>query len=523
MNTTGPDSRLQPSTVVGDYRLIRPLGEGGMGSVWLAEHAVLPKRFAIKFLLRDYASNTDAWARFEQEARTIGGLDHPNVVSAVNYGVTSEGQPYLVMEALTGKSLGELLEDSLRETGKPLPAARAIELVRQACAGVAHAHAHGVIHRDLKPDNLFAARTSIGTEQVKVLDFGIAKIRDTSGSSFHKTQTGTVLGTPYYMSPEQARGESNIDFVTDVYSLTAILYELLSGTKPHDGNQYNALIADIIERDPTPLDERKLNLPPGLSAVLVKGMERSRTKRYQAISELERALATFGNWPLDRVSTQRVEQLTSTHPDTTSVAVSLTNASQPKERPATASVVPSLNGDSLAPSAKGHTRRRNSWALMASAATLLAGISALVWIKLEPSLNEIGHGAGARVHADTNAATPASASQSVVNAEATLVAQPNAAGSVNSIAESTVAQPKASENANSIAVVPVTSAPASSARESEKGAALPHPKTTAVSQPHNASALTKPGPRAPQKAPIGAKVQVSLPRNPYSKPQTPSR
>src|SRR5512133_4077137 len=109
-----------------------------MGSVWLAEHVVLPKRFAIKFLLRDYAGNTDVRARFEQEARTIGGLDHPNVVSAVNYGFTTEGQPYLVMEALTGKSLAELLEDSLVQTGKPLPAARAIDLVRQACAGVAH-------------------------------------------------------------------------------------------------------------------------------------------------------------------------------------------------------------------------------------------------------------------------------------------------------------------------------------------------------------------------------------------------
>lgn len=523
MNTKGPDSRLQPSAVVGDYRLIRPLGEGGMGSVWLAEHVVLPKRFAIKFLLRDYASDTDVRARFEQEARTIGGLDHPNVVSAVNYGFTTEGQPYLVMEALTGKSLGELLEDSLKETGKPLPAARVIDLVRQACAGVAHAHAHGVIHRDLKPDNLFAARTSLGTEQVKVLDFGIAKIRDATGSSWHKTQTGAVLGTPYYMSPEQARGESDIDFVTDVYSLTAILYELLSGKKPHDGNQYNALIADIIERDPTPLDEQALNLPPGLSAVLVKGMERSRTQRYQAVPELDRALSTFASWPLERVSTQRVERA-SGKISTTAVPVSVNQGHGGINRlPATAKVPPVITGDSLAPSTKGQTHRRGSWTFLV-AGTLLTGIGALVWMNTGREPNPAGTDSGASAKTDSRAVlgstlgpSPAPIAIAPSVEPASLGAAPlGASGEVSSIAVVPVAADAAPKHAEPESEPKLGSEP-------EKSAARASPR--AAPTPHSSSEATRPKtlPRAVPKAHAGAKVQLSLPRNPYSGTRSTSR
>lgn len=515
MNTNGPDSRLQPSAIVGDYRLIRPLGEGGMGSVWLAEHVVLPKRFAIKFLLRDYASDSDVRARFEQEARTIGGLDHPNVVSAVNYGFTSEGQPYLVMEALTGKSLGELLEDALKQSGKPLPAARAIDLVRQACAGVAHAHAHGVIHRDLKPDNLFAARTSTGAEQVKVLDFGIAKIRDATGSNWHKTQTGAVLGTPYYMSPEQARGESDIDYVTDIYSLTAILYELLSGKKPHDGNQYNALIADIIERDPTPLDEQALNLPPGLSAVLVKGMARSRSQRYQSVAELDRALATFGNWPLERVSTQRVERI-APQTSTTAVPVSVNNAHRASNRPpATAKVLPALNGDSLAPSTKGHAHGRSSRTLMI-AGTLLAGIGALVWMNSGRHPNAAGTSVGAGVHTSPSAVLVSPLRQNSVPIALT----PSAAQTAF------LATPlSASGEVGSVAVIPIATEPAPTQPdvEPEKPLARVTPKVTSTAQTPAESARPKAAPHSSRRANAAANVQLALPRNPYSGTRSTSR
>ncbi|MGC4066442.1 MAG: protein kinase [Polyangiaceae bacterium] len=280
-------------SVIGDYRLIHQLGEGGMGSVWLAEHVVLGKRFAIKFLLAENANNPDLRARFEQEARAIGRLDHPNVVSATNFGFTSDGHPYLVMEALRGQSLRGLLDQALARTGRPLDPSRAIALIRQACAGIAHAHEHGVIHRDLKPENLFVIQTIMGTDQVKVLDFGIAKIRSASGPMTHKTQTGVVLGTPYYMSYEQARGEVDVDFRTDIYSLAAILYELVSGTRPRDGEHYNAIIADIITRDPSPLDEAKLGLPKGLSELLLRGMNRARELRFQTIAEFESAIGAL--------------------------------------------------------------------------------------------------------------------------------------------------------------------------------------------------------------------------------------
>jgi serine/threonine protein kinase len=268
-----------------------------MGSVWLAEHVVLGKRFAIKLLHSEIANDVELRARFEQEARTIGRLDHPNIVSATNFGLTPNGQPYLVMEALRGQSVRALIEQIRFATGGPMPSTRAITLIRQACAGIAHAHENGIVHRDLKPENLFVTQSLTGADCVKVLDFGIAKIRDDTSLISHKTRTGVVLGTPYYMSSEQARGESDIDFRTDIYSLSAILYELVSGHKAHDGEQYNALLADIIMHDAPPLDELALALPLGLSQVLQRGMARERENRYQTVREFEQALGALVDAP----------------------------------------------------------------------------------------------------------------------------------------------------------------------------------------------------------------------------------
>lgn len=304
MTNGSSGGRLEPLSVIGDYRLVRCLGEGGMASVWLAEHQMLRKKFAVKLLLADNANDPEVRARFCREASVMGALDHPNVVSVSYGGVTSDGRLYLVMEALQGQSLRALLENVQRDTGQPLTAIRAVTLVRQACAGVAHAHEHGVIHRDLKPENLFVSQRQGTSEQLKVLDFGIARFHDHPEAASYKTQTGVVLGTPYYMSPEQARGEPEIDARTDVYSLAAITYELLSGVKPHRGDQYNAVIADIITREPLPLDGFALDIPPGLAEVVAQGMRRDRTLRYQSIAEFDRALANYStrHAPTDSVA-----------------------------------------------------------------------------------------------------------------------------------------------------------------------------------------------------------------------------
>jgi serine/threonine-protein kinase len=369
-------NEVMEQSVIGEYRLIHQLGEGGMGSVWLAEHVVLGKRFAIKFLLAENANNPDLRARFEQEARTIGRLEHPNVVSATNFGFTPDGCPYLVMEALRGQSLRGLLDQVLASTGRPLEPRRAIALIREACAGIAHAHENGVIHRDLKPDNLFVIQTITGRDQVKVLDFGIAKIRGAAGPMTHKTQTGLILGTPYYMSYEQARGETDLDFRTDIYSLAAILYELVSGARPRDGEHYNAIIADIITRDPTPLDETSLGLPPGLSALLLRGMSRVRELRYQTITEFESALGALehsasasaaesvasGDAAARRASTRSANALATLYVPRSLALKTNTGPTAPATN---------VDLDGLEPKRKT-TKRRGLWAAVATSLALFA-------------------------------------------------------------------------------------------------------------------------------------------------------
>ena len=174
MTSKAQEAQLMQGDVVGSYRLLTELGAGGMGSVWLAEHLRLgKKRYALKILLPECAANPDIRSRFEREAEAVGTLDHPNVVSASDFGYTDDGRPFLVMEALTGKSLRRLLDD---QRGIPLDIEYAVNLMRQACAGVTHAHDHGIIHRDLKPANLFVAQDKSGRDPGQ--SFGLWRCED---------------------------------------------------------------------------------------------------------------------------------------------------------------------------------------------------------------------------------------------------------------------------------------------------------------------------------------------------------
>lgn len=235
---TDEDDRL--GTIVGGkYRIAKLLGAGGMGVVYEALHVVVKRRFAVKFLRADLALRRDVLARFQREAEAAGALESENIAAAVDFGIAPDGAPYIVMEYLAGVDLARLLS----ATG-PLPFERAADLVLQACRGIHEAHAAGVIHRDLKPENLFVCRRSDGSDLVKIVDFGIAKLQ-ASDAGNAVTRTGGMVGTPSYMSPEQARGDTTIDQRSDVYSLGVILYELLSGQVPHPGDSYNAVIYHI--------------------------------------------------------------------------------------------------------------------------------------------------------------------------------------------------------------------------------------------------------------------------------------
>ena len=226
--------------VVGEkYRILRVIAEGGMGVVYEAQHAVVKRRFAVKFLRADLADRRDLLTRFHREAQAAGALESENIAAAIDFGILADGTPYIVMEHLVGESLGSLVAREGR-----LPVERAVDLCLQACRGMQAAHAAGIVHRDLKPENLFLCRREDGTDLVKVLDFGIAKLEQIELDSA-ATRTGTILGTPAYMSPEQARGDKSIDHRTDVYGLAAILFEMLSGKPPHPGDSHNAILHHI--------------------------------------------------------------------------------------------------------------------------------------------------------------------------------------------------------------------------------------------------------------------------------------
>ena len=271
----------------GKYRLLRLIGQGGMGAVYEAQHAVIGRRFAVKFLHARWAGGEAALARFRREAQAAGTLVSEHIAQVTDFDVTEDGAPYLVMEYLLGESLAELLQ---REG--PLSVPRVLHFVLQACRGLAEAHAAGVVHRDLKPDNLFVVRRADGSEQIKVLDFGIAKVQ-TPEDNQAITRTGAMLGTPFYMAPEQARGERNVDQRVDVYALGVISYELLSGSKPHPGDSYNAILAHILTEAPQPLQTLRRGLPPGLADVIHRTMALDPNARPPSVTELGRQLGSF--------------------------------------------------------------------------------------------------------------------------------------------------------------------------------------------------------------------------------------
>jgi serine/threonine-protein kinase len=295
--TAPADTRRLGEIVGGKYRLVRFLAGGGMGVVYEAQHAVVRRRFAVKFLRRDFSERREILLRFQREAEAAGALESENVTAAVDFGIADDGSPYIVMEFLVGESLEALLA---RE--KRLAVTRAADLVSQACRGIAAAHAAGIVHRDLKPHNLYVCRRQDGTDLVKVLDFGIAKLEAFDDGL--ATRTGLVLGTPAYMSPEQARGDKTVDARADVYGLGAILYQLLSGEKPHPGASHNAILHHIATQPPVPLRAEQLALPAALVAVIDRSLASDLEARFPSAEALAEALAPFARravWPAPEV------------------------------------------------------------------------------------------------------------------------------------------------------------------------------------------------------------------------------
>jgi serine/threonine-protein kinase len=277
---------------LGRYRLKRRIAAGGMGDVWLAYHPGLKRDVAVKILRPDERERSGmALARFEREVRATAELVHPNTVRVFDYGVTEDGLWYYVMELLQGETLAE----HVTRLG-PLPPARAVHIVGQAARALAEAHERGIVHRDVKPENLFL--TSLGGEHdfVKVIDFGIAKVQSVD---LKMTDTGSLLGTPAYMSPEMAMGLS-ADARSDVYALGAVLYYLLSGKPPFEAENAGALIfAHVNQRVVPPSTTLGRLLPPDVEAVAMRALEKDPQVRYATAAEMALALASCtmaGKW-----------------------------------------------------------------------------------------------------------------------------------------------------------------------------------------------------------------------------------
>ncbi|HET7544447.1 MAG TPA: serine/threonine-protein kinase [Polyangiaceae bacterium] len=284
--TVSADCRI--GQVIADkYRIVRLLGRGGMGEVYEARHVVVGRRFALKFLHQHLARGPDSLSRFLREAQAAGALDSEHITAVLDFDTAADGSPFLVMEYLTGESLAALLA---REG--PLPVSRAIALLLQVCRGLDVAHRAGIVHRDLKPDNLFVTQLTSGSALIKILDFGIAKLIE-PGSDGAITSSGAILGTPFYMAPEQARGEKSVDFRADIHALGVIAYELLSGKKPHSGENYNAILAHILTQPVTPLSTLRPGLEPGLVAVIERALASEPARRQSSIAELGHALSSF--------------------------------------------------------------------------------------------------------------------------------------------------------------------------------------------------------------------------------------
>ncbi len=277
--------------VGGKYKLIRLLGEGGMGTVYEALHTVIGRRVAFKVLHADLAQKPDIATRFVREAQTATAIGSDHIVDVTDGGTTEDGAPYIVMELLEGEDLAGLLA---REGALAVP--RAISLMTQVCSALEAAHRRGIVHRDLKPANLFITRRGDGREQVKVLDFGIAKFRTLAQQETALTRTGTTMGTPHYMAPEQFHATKDVDPRADIYAAGVILYEMLTGRTPFQADTYESLIIQAATATPAPPSNLRPGLPPALDQVVMRAMARDVGARFGTMGELERALASLGSF-----------------------------------------------------------------------------------------------------------------------------------------------------------------------------------------------------------------------------------
>jgi len=271
----------------GKYRIIRLIGEGGMGAVYEGENTRIHRRVAIKVLHAGVAETAEAVQRFEREAQAAGRIGSEHIVEVLDLGNLASGDRYMVMEFMDGDSLSARIHARGR-----IPPTELYPIAHQLLAALAAAHGAGIIHRDLKPDNVYLLRSRSGVSDfVKLLDFGISKFNQLSGDSgFSMTRTGAVMGTPYYMAPEQAKGAKDMDHRVDLYATGVILYESVTGEVPFNADTFNELLFKIVLEEPRPVEQLVPDIDQGFAAIINKAMAREPSTRFQTAREFQQAL-----------------------------------------------------------------------------------------------------------------------------------------------------------------------------------------------------------------------------------------
>lgn len=276
---------LLGGATIGTYRVLKKIGEGGMGTVYVGEHTLLGRKAAIKVLLPSLSSNEDSVKRFFNEARAVSLIADPGIVQIFDFGYSTDGSAFIVMEWLDGEPMDKRIERIGR-----FELMECLRLMRLICTSLEAAHVKGIVHRDLKPENIFIVGDPAvpGGERAKILDFGIAKMADEPGRL--KTRTGTLMGTPVYMSPEQCRGAGDIDHRSDIYTIACVMFTMLTGQPPFNGVASGELIASHLCELPPLASSRRSELPGIVDQILEQCLRKSPAERFQSMTELVQAL-----------------------------------------------------------------------------------------------------------------------------------------------------------------------------------------------------------------------------------------
>jgi serine/threonine-protein kinase len=482
-------TQLTPGTVIsGKYRVDSILGRGAMGVVVAATHLELREAIALKFLYAKTDGSEDFKSRFRREAQVSAKLRNEHITRVLDVGTWREGAMYMVMEYLAGNDLRKMIR-----TQGPFPIGAAVEYIVQVCEGVAEAHAHGIIHRDLKPSNLLVTKRADGSDLVKILDFGISKWTAMGEDEGELTQTGVVLGSPKYMSPEQLFGAGSVDSRTDIWSIGAILYELIGGRPPYDQPSLARICADLAGNKPPPrLRDQRTEVTPELETVVLHCLERSIDLRIQNVADLAGdLLAAVGSPYAEQVRTRIRQTL-----DPAGTSAMNSSLRQPGGSTGTYTSLAFADASASYPKAAGHAEsatagatllssqdpaRKRRQGMIAVAVLAIAGVGGWLFLNRErPASDE------ASVTAPSAAPAPAATPAPTVAAAATAATAPASTetGQPASAAASKPATPSEPVRHVSPAPRPVVNRPAP-------------PRSTPSPAPDNPPTTTTPTPSPP--------------------------